>query len=73
MRTRIKPDAKHPHVDPNKHTGIASIFLGGRSNKNADVNIDDVEDKIQEILKNCDLNGDGMISYEGMQAGVCVS
>ena len=64
LRTRIKPDPRHPHHEQHKATGFASIFLGA-GGKDKPVSVDDVEDKIQEILSNCDLNGDGMISYEG--------
>lgn len=36
------------------------------------VTADDVDAKIKDILAKCDLNGDGMISYEGTKHSIAV-
>jgi calcium-dependent protein kinase len=69
LRTRIKPEAVAAPVPGN--SAILSFLNTGSSSRRLKVESnDDVEAKIQDILQKCDLNGDGMISYDEFLAAM---
>lgn len=69
LRTRIKPEVVASSAPGN--SAILSFLNSGGSTRKAVVeSSDDVEAKIQDILHKCDLNGDGMISYDEFLAAM---